>query len=188
MRSREGWGWGISLFKPSYEIEDSHVLKGQRKNIIHLGKRNRLIINLVILGPVSRRNRNAVITYMGDKDKKWECIGLLWRSFFWFENIAGNNLSWEKLPMRNTCYEKLLKAKFGHWPSRYSLIKLQAPHQKRQLLKEGSLQQAKTFYLFTITWVREKTQVCNKSLVHGLRGCTIIMIDYKSHTKMLPLF
>lgn len=130
MRSREEWGWGISLFKLSYEIKDSHVSKGQRKNIIHLGKRNRLIINLVVLGPVSRRNRNAVITYMGDKDKKWECIGLLRRSFFWFENIAGKNLSWEKLPMRNACYEKLLKAKFGHWPSRYSLIKLQKHHTK----------------------------------------------------------
>lgn len=68
MRSREEWGgWGIPLFKQSYETEDSHVLKGQRKNIIHLGKRDRLIINLVVLGPVSRRNRNAVITYGRDK-------------------------------------------------------------------------------------------------------------------------
>lgn len=27
------------------------------------------------------------------KDKKWESVSLLQRSFFWFENIAGNNLS-----------------------------------------------------------------------------------------------
>lgn len=43
------------------------------------------------------------------KDKKWEFVSLLQRSFFCFENIAENNLSWEKLPMRNTCYGKLLK-------------------------------------------------------------------------------
>ena len=67
MRSREEWGGGIPLFKQSYETEDSHVLKGQRKNIIHLGKRERLIINLVVLGPVSRRNRNTVIAYGRDK-------------------------------------------------------------------------------------------------------------------------
>lgn len=114
------------------------------------------------------------------KDRKWECVGLLQRPFFGFENIAGNNLRWALLPMRNTCYGKLLKANVGHWPSRCSLIKLQAPHQKRQLLKEGSPHQAKTFYLSSITWVGDKTQVSSKSLVHAFRGCTIIMIDYKS--------
>lgn len=54
------------------------------------------------------------------------------------------------------------------------------PKNKRQLLKEGSSQQAKTFYLSSITQVREKTRVFNKSVVRAFRGCTIIMIDYKS--------
>lgn len=79
------------------------------------------------------------------KDEMWEFVGLLQWPFFWFENIDGNNLSWEKLPVRNTRYGKLLKTTFGQWPSWCSLIKLHAPHQKDNYLKKGALNKPRHF-------------------------------------------